>query len=483
MTLQYRLAHLFRPAFFLGSNPLSLAGGVLTTSSAVTMIGFWLFEVVGAGPIHPYLGLIFFLILPAFFVIGLLLIPIGVLLRRRSLVRVGELPRTYPQIDLSQPILRHALAWFGGLTMANLAIFGVASYRGVEYMESAKFCGQTCHTVMQPEFMAYSNSPHQRVACVDCHIGPGASWFVRSKLSGLRQVYAVTFHTYERPIPTPVEQLRPARETCEQCHWPQVFTGDKFVVHTKFSDDEKNTRLTTVLVMKIGGRTWQGGVGIHGRHLDVGSRIQYIATDHQRQTIPEIKYVDDTGKQVEYLNTDEKPTPQQLAAGEQRIMDCVDCHDRPTHIFQMPERAMDQAMSSGRISPELPYIKKKAVEVLTNTYPDRDTASQKIAASLNDFYRSSYPDLYRNKRALVDSAVEGVQAIYLRNIFPEMKVTWGTYTSNIGHIDAPGCFRCHDGSHATADGHIITNKCNACHTILAMDEENPKILTELKPGQ
>jgi hypothetical protein len=479
MTFKDRIGPWFRPAVYLGSNVVSLAGAVLTSATAFTLIGFWLVLLVSGGAVNPYEGVIFFLIFPFIFVFGLILMPVGALWRRRKLVARGELPAIYPQVDFSKPVFRHAMSWIAGLTAANAFIFGVASYRGVEYMDSAKFCGQTCHTVMQPEYTAYSSSPHQRVACVDCHIGPGASWFVRSKLSGVRQVFAVTFHTYDRPIPSPVEQLRPARETCEQCHWPQVFTGDKFIVHTKYSDDDKNTPLTTVLLVKIGGRTWQGAVGIHGRHLDASARIQYIATDRQRQVIPEVKYIDDTGKLVEFNTTDAKPTPQQLASGEHRTMDCVDCHNRPTHIFQLPETGVDQAISDGRISRDLPFIKKKAVEMLRGDYPDRDTAAERIARSLEDFYRTSYPDVFRDKRDVVRRAVEAVQAIYARNVFPTMNVTWGTYPNNIGHQEFMGCFRCHDGNHTSADGRTIANDCDSCHTLLAVDEQNPKVLTDL----
>jgi len=302
---------------------------------------------------------------------------------------------------------------------------------------------------------------------------------VRSKLSGLRQVYAVTFHTYDTPIPSPVEQLRPARETCEQCHWPQRFTGDKLIVIRKYMDDEKNTPTFTVLLLKIGGRTWQGVAGIHGRHLSEQSRIQYIATDRQRQVIPSVAYVDDTGKQVQFTSTDSKATSSQLAAGEHRTMDCVDCHNRPTHAFQLPEHAVDDAMSQGRISADLPFIKKKAVDVLKIDYPNRETAEEKIRAGIDDFYRGSYPDVFRDKRPLVDVAVEQVQAIYLRNVFPEMKVTWGTYANNLGHMDFPGCFRCHDGNHTSADGRTIANDCDTCHTLLAVDDPNPKFLADL----
>jgi nitrate/TMAO reductase-like tetraheme cytochrome c subunit len=479
MSLRDRFGPWFRPAAYLGRNPLTLAGAVLTTSSAITLIAFWLFDIVIGGTIHPYVGVIFFLILPGIFVIGLLLMPIGGLWRRWSLVRAGSLPAVYPQIDFSAADVRSVFLWIAGLTLVNVIIFSVASYRGVEYMDSARFCGQTCHTVMQPEFTAYQNSPHQRVACIQCHIGPGAPWFVRSKLSGVRQVFAVTFHTYERPIPVPVQNLRPSRETCEQCHWPQMFTGNKLVIIRKFQDDEKNTELTTVLLLKIGGRSWNGVLGIHGRHLDPSRPIEYVALDRQRQNIAQVSFTDDTGKSVVFTSTDTKPTPAQLAAGEHRIMDCIDCHNRPTHTFQLPERALDEAMAQGRVSSELPYIKKEALEALKADYPDRDTAAREISAKLNDFFSQSYPGVFRDKHDLVETSISQVQAIYLRNVFPAMNVTWGTYPNNLGHMDFPGCFRCHDGNHTSASGLTIPNDCDTCHTVLAMDEQNPKVLADL----
>jgi nitrate/TMAO reductase-like tetraheme cytochrome c subunit len=481
MMLRDRLFLWFRPAFYLAQNPTTLVGAILTTSAALTLIAFWVFEIVlgGGASTYPYAGIIFFLILPGLFVFGLLLIPSGAYLRRRRLRRRGELPETYPQIDLRQPFLRRALTLVGLATFLNVAILSTASYRSVQYMDSVQFCGQTCHSVMAPEFTAYENSPHSRVACVDCHIGAGASWFVRSKLSGVRQVFAVTFHTYHRPIPSPVEQLRPARETCEQCHWPQRFTGDKFLVRTEYSEDEKNTPLTTVLVLKIGGHTWQGLEGIHGHHLDPARPIRYVSTDGHRQVIPQVTFIDDQGKRVVFHSTDAKVSTEELARGEHRVMDCMDCHNRPTHAFQTPERAADQAMFEGRISPELPYIKKVAVAALRADYPNRTAASQKIPAAIRDYYRSNYPQTYAQRRALVEQAGEQVEQIYLRNVFPEMNVTWGTYPNNIGHMDFPGCFRCHDGSHTSEDGRTIPNDCSTCHNVLAMQESNPKILSDL----
>jgi hypothetical protein len=295
----------------------------------------------------------------------------------------------------------------------------------------------------------------------------------------LRQVFAVTLKTYSQPIPSPVKYLRPARDTCEQCHWPQRFSGDKFLFKTNYKDDEKNTPLTTALILKIGGGTRQGSVGIHGRHLDVGSRIRYISIDDRRQVIPVVYYTDDQGKTIEYVSSDIKATKEQLAKGENRSMDCIDCHNRPTHAFELPENAVDLRLSRGAISTELPYIRKKAVEFLKADYPDRDTAKARIVEGITSYYRSTYPDVYNTKRALVEQAADAIAAIYLRNIFPDMKVSWGVHPNNLGHNDFPGCFRCHDGSHTSADGQAISNDCTACHNLLAVQEENPKVLKDL----
>ncbi len=479
MNLRERIRDWSQPIYYLGQNPVTLTGAVITTSTALTNIAFWFYDVFLPGPPHPYIGLLVYLILPGIFVLGLLLIPIGITFRRRSLRGSGKLPGTYPAIDLQLPVVRRTFEYVAVATVLNLLILGTASYRGVEYMDSTSFCGTTCHRVMDPEYTAYQNSPHAHVACVDCHIGPGAGWFVQSKISGLRQVLAVTFHTYSRPIPSPVKYLRPARETCEHCHWPQRFTGDKFLVKTSYKDDEKNTPQTDVLLLKVGGRTWQGSVGIHGRHLADAARIRYISTDNQRQTIPVVYYTDDKGKTTEFISSDAKPTQQQLDKGEHRTMDCVDCHNRPTHAFDMPENAVDKQMSLGRISPELPYIRKKSVEVLKVDYPTREVAQLRITEELNNFYRANYPRIYQTRRTLVEQSGEEVAAIYLRNIFPDMRMTWGTHPNNLGHNDSPGCFRCHDGSHTSADGQTITNDCSACHQVLATGEENPKILSDL----
>jgi hypothetical protein len=479
MSLRVSLALWLRPLVFLGRNIVSLVGTIITTSTGITLVAFWAFQLFTGTHIPPYFGLIFYLILPAFFVFGLILIPTGALWRYYELKRKNALPEVYPKIDLHDPVLRHTGYWVAGLTLLNVVIIGSASYRGVEYLDSVAFCGQTCHTVMEPEYGAYVGSPHFRVACVSCHIGPGASWFVKSKLSGVRQVFAVIFKTYDTPIPSPVENLRPAQETCEQCHWPQIFQGDRLFIRTSYGDDEKNTPSTTVLVMKVGGKTPMRAVGIHGRHLDPPNRVKYWATDRGRQVIPRVEYVEDDESVVQFDAADSKLTPEE-AGRAPRVMDCVDCHNRPTHTFRLAEDEVDRAMAGIHIDPSLPFIKKKSVEVLKTEYPDRETARQQIASRLDNFYRSQYSAVYEKQRKSIETAIEQVKSIYLRNVFPEMKLTWGTHYNNIGHMNSAGCFRCHDGAHSSKDGRQINQDCESCHALLAVQEKNPQILDQLK---
>jgi hypothetical protein len=422
---------------------------------------------------NPYNGILAFLLLPALFFLGLMLIPLGIYLENKREHRRGLYPASFPPLNLKNVEFRRLLAFIGVTTAANVVIASQLAYGAVSYMETVSFCGQTCHTVMQPEFSAYQNSPHSRVECVQCHIGPGESWFVRSKLSGIRQVFAVTFHTYDTPIPTPVHNLRPARETCEACHWPQKYGEDRLRVVNKFGDDENNSLTKTVLLMKIGGGN--RGIGIHGTHLGPDVRIRYGHADEARQTIPWIEYDGPAGKTVYKA----EGAPENGKGLSIREMDCMDCHNRPSHSFKLPERAVDEAMFAGDLAAGLPFAKKKSVELLRKDYASRAEAAARIPADLEAFYRGSYPAIYAGRRPEVVRTARHLLAIYNRNVFPEMKVTWGTYPNNIGHTDFPGCFRCHDDSHTSADGRKVTQDCNACHNLLAMEEAAPKILTDL----
>ncbi len=476
LRLRDSLGHFLRPVVYLSHNVTSRVGVVLTTTSGVTLLLTYGFLLFGYSP-NPYAGILIFLILPSVFVLGLVLIPLGIYREFRKERRLGLLPAIYPTVDFSHREVRRTALFVAVMTAINVPIFAVASYRGTVYMDSVQFCGRTCHQVMAPEYTAYQRSPHARVACVDCHIGPGAPWFVRSKLSGSYQVLAVTFDLYPRPIPTPVHNLRPARETCEQCHWPEKFSGDKFVVKTKFEDDEPNSQVKTVLLLHIGGLSANRQlVGIHGRHLGVAT---YVAADQKRQVIPWVSYQDEDGSIAEYVSTETPPTPELLATGERRLMDCMDCHNRPTHAFDLPESAVNQAMAAGRISRSLPFAHKISVELLRRDYPSKLAAQTQLPEAFREYYRTSYFPAYNTQRAQIEQSAATLLEIYSGNVFPEMNVTWGTYPNNLGHADYPGCFRCHDGGHQAKDGRVISQDCNACHNLLAMEEPDPKILREL----
>lgn len=464
----------------LGQNRVSQVGVVVTTATGISMVFLWIIEILQGGHQHPYSGIILFLILPALFVAGLLLIPAGFVLQRRRDRKEGHAGEPPPPIDLASPKFRRVLTFVAIATLANATLVGFASYKGLEVMDSVGFCGEACHTVMAPELAAYRGSPHSRIGCVECHIGAGASWFVKSKLSGTRQVFAVAFRTYSTPIPSPVHQLRPARETCEECHWPQRFTGDRVLVKRKYSEDEKNTLLTTVLVMHVGGQNAQGSVGIHGRHLDTGSRITYTAVDERRQKIATVSYRDDTGKTVEFTNGELKATPAQISAGETRAMDCVDCHNRPTHIYRTPEQELDAALLDRRIDSSLPYVRREGLKALQAEYPTPEAARAGIAKAISDFYRQGYPQLAAEKAARVEAAGKALGDIWNWNVFPSMNIKWGTYRNQIGHTpdmsNEVGCFRCHDEQHATKEGRTISQDCSTCHSLLAQDERDPAIL-------
>jgi hypothetical protein len=463
------------PVVHLANNWISLTGVVVVTTATI----FWLFLLpvtLRGETTNPYLGILAFLTIPAPFFAGLIMIPLGMWIKRRREGRKSIYPPEFPPLTWGNHELRKLVYFVGATTVLNLVIASQLAYGAVNYMDSVTFCGQTCHTVMQPEFVAYQNSPHSHVECVKCHIGPGASWFVQSKLSGVGQVFAVTFRTYPKPIPTPVRNLRPARETCEGCHWPQKYGQDRVKVISKFADDEPNTQTKSVLLMKIGGGN--NGIGIHGTHLGHGPGevlIRYGHSDEARQTIPWVEYTVN-GRKTVYATADAKPDGAGL---NMREMDCMDCHNRPAHAYQLPERALDSSMSNGAISPALPFAKKTGLAILKNEYKTREEAAEKIPAAFRSFYQKTYPAVFAQHAADVEDGAKEVLSIWNRNIFPEMNVTWGKYPMNLGHTDFPGCFRCHDGSHSAKDGTSITQDCNACHNLLAMDEANPKVLSDL----
>ncbi len=459
-----------KPTVATFRHPLSLFGMWLSGVCALLFLIFFFADLFGLFA-NPYLGIVFFLILPGFFVLGLVLMPLGVFLRRRR-ERLGRPIAQWPRIDLNDRWQRNVAFAILVATALNVVVLSLAAYRGIEYMDSVEFCGQVCHKVMHPEFTAYQNGPHARVACVNCHIGPGAPWFVRSKLSGTRQVFAVSLNTYPRPIPSPVTNLRPARETCEECHWPEKFTGDKIVTFHQVADDETNTDTPTSMRLHVGGGSEKYGIasGIHW-HMAPTTKITYWTSDEKRQTIPMVR-VEEQGKATRlFVAADVKPDDQRAylehRKGEQRTMDCMDCHNRPSHPFTpTAEEAVDEQIGLGRVDKSIPYIRRQMVAALKQKYPTQEAAADAIARSVREFYRAQYASQYQALQRPLDGAVKIAQNLYARNVFPLMNVSWGTYANNIGHTDFPGCFRCHDENHATRDGKTIPQDCELCHQMI-----------------
>jgi hypothetical protein len=459
-----------RPGWYLLSRHwVSLTGAALAITAALSLLFVTPREIRGHAD-NPYVGIIVFLIVPIVFFTGLALIPVGIYLSKRR-IREG-----LEQDHFDRRAALRRLALFLGITTAlNIAIGTQLTYRAVEHMDTPGFCGSTCHA-MKPEFAAYQNSPHSRVECVECHVAPGASGWFQSKVNGVRQMAETVLKTAPKPIPSGLasNRLVPARQTCENCHWPQKFGGVRLRVFSKYAEDEANTRTETVLLMMVGGGTL---AGIHCAHVGPGVRIRYAATDPTRQSIERVDYRNDATGEARTFNAADPPG--QAPRPAEYEMQCVDCHNRPTHTFDLPERALDKAMAAGEISPTLPFVKKKGVEVLKSGYASSDAAARNIPAAVTAFYESNYPEIYRARRGDVEAAGQAMLRIYQRNVFPELKVTWGTYPNNLGHTDFPGCFRCHDGAHTASDGKTIGQDCNLCHEPLAMDEASPEILKTL----
>ena len=448
-------------------SPISMAGVALAIVSLANIFIFVLIDTIANKP-SPYVGILAYMVSPAFLILGFVLILAGVLIQRRKKVQPTEF---FPRIDLNNPAQRSVVVSFGVFLIVFVMVSTAGSYKAYEYTESVSFCGEVCHTVMSPEYTAYKLSPHARVACAECHIGTGATWFVKSKLSGSRQVFAAIFNTYPRPIPTPIHNLRPAQETCEQCHWPKKFYGGQLKVFTHYSNDEKNTERQVRMIIKTGGGDPATGApeGIHW-HMNIANKIEYVAVDEKSQTIPYIHVEDQQGRVTEYYAKDSTLTKDQIAKTPRHHMDCVDCHNRPTHIYVSPDQSVDQAMLAHRIDASLPFVKQQAVTVLTGTYTTTDAAMQGIAKGMEDYYESKYPDVSKAKQLEIRNAVTETQQIFKRTTFPEMKLNWQTHPNNLGHYYFSGCFRCHDGQHVSADGRTISRDCNQCHTVLSQTE-------------
>ncbi len=454
-------------------NTLSFIGTVVAAISLFMIIfgaivGYF-FEASNA-----YLGLFTYIILPAIMITGLILIPVGMLIDVKRRKKEKEyLKKKWPVIDLNISRYRNAILIFGVGTLFLLLLSGIGSYEAFQYTESVEFCGTVCHDVMDPVYTAYQESPHAQVACVDCHVGSGADWYVRSKMSGLRQVYAVITDDFSRPIPTPIENLRPARETCEECHWPQKFYSRQLRNTKHYLTDSVNTEWNISLQMKIGPAHSAYGLteGIHW-HINPDVKIEYVSLREAREMIPYVKYTNmKTGEVTIYNDEELTLDAETIASKESREMDCIDCHNRPSHEYKTPQEFIDLAITAGKIPDDLPYIKKVAMDLFVDPYSHTDSAIATIKEYTANYYQENLPEIWRTRQNDIQMAINGIIDGFSQNIFPEMQASWDVYPNFIGHKTYNGCFRCHDDRHKSDDGQVIRKDCDICHTIVAQGEQ------------
>ena len=452
--------------------------GMVIFATALSMILFLIILDTFAPSNNSYLGLLTFIALPMVMLFGLFIAFIGLFKAIRRKKR-GETEKPLPIIDLNQKRQLNAFNMFliGGLLLMFLSAFG--SYHAYEYTESVEFCGTVCHNVMKPEYVAYHESPHARVPCVECHIGGGADWWVKSKISGAYQVYSVLFNKYSRPIETPISNLRPARDTCEKCHWPDHFYAQKLKDRKYFLQDETNSEHQVSMLMKIGGTEQGKSEGIHA-HMYLNSEIRYVAIDRRRQDIPYVEAKGKDGKITIYRDTSAKVSDADLKKYEKRLVDCIDCHNRPSHQYPHPEFSINQVMARGMIDKSIPSIKQIAVEVMGASYKTEQEALAKIKSDILAYYKKEYPKESVSMTDKIARAIAQVQSVYSKSFFPEMKTDWKGFPNNLDHLHYKGCFRCHDGKHVSDTGKVISKDCQSCHTIISQQTTDGKRETDIK---
>ena len=478
----------------LATSKISILGAVLVTTAVgcdvMLILGeLFIFET------NPYIGIVAYVLFPGMAVFGLVLIPVGMLLviRKSSRDPVGKVIRRVRA--------KHVFQLITSLTLINFVIFAFVGYRSIHFMESAEFCGVTCHQVMSPEYTVYQRSHHSGVACVECHVGPGVGWLIKSKLDGTRQLAGVIMDNYSRPIATPVHNMRPAEHICGECHSKESYQGNRIKVNEHYESDEANTRTFSIVNLRLGEPEHESDElrGIHW-HNNENHELRFWSTDHKREHVVRVELLNEDGEKRVWTRQgseseslgDEHLSGSHSEMGSdeltqasdshliERLMDCVDCHNRPTHVFLPPDKALDDLLADGTIDPQIPWIRSLAYELITKEYETDDEAMNGIA-ELPDLYRERHEDQWAALAEALEDVVPILQELHAIYVYPEMNIEWNTYPSRIGHPTAhtSACFRCHGGLLVDAQGVQITNDCNACHHVLAEDEQDPMILRML----
>ncbi len=464
----------------LSQSKIALLGAVIVTTAVFADILLVVGELFFFES-NPYIGIVVYVVFPSMAMAGLALIPVGVFWRGRKR-SLRPLSHVNTLIERKKVSPRHVVLLVMGLSCGNLVLFSVAGYRGLHYTESVMFCGQLCHQPMNPEFTTHSRSPHSEIPCVECHIGSGASYFIKSKLDGTRQLLAMVTGNYSKPIPTPVHNLRPARDVCEVCHKTESFHGNRIDVNQRFASDEQNTRTYTILNLRVGGGTGplKHATGIHS-HVSEGLALRYFATDERREKIVRVEMIREEGEGRVFTLPGFEAGEAELDEEHFRVMDCIDCHNRPTHIYLPPDKALDEWMADGLIDATIPWIRKLSEEVITRVYETREAA----IAGINELpviYKQRYPEHWEANSEKLATVVAALQEIHATYVHPDMNIQWNTYPSLIGHPTphTSACFRCHGSALRDKDGLGIGADCETCHFILADNERNPMILRMLE---
>lgn len=347
---------------------------------------------------------------------------------------------------------------FMGLLSLVVLISGIYAW---EYTNSPEFCGTACHT-MPPEYTSYLASPHARVDCVECHIGRD---FIATRISrkagDIKHIISLAFKQYEFPIQA--DDLRPARDTCEQCHFPEKFSDDSLREIRTFASDQSNTPSSIFLTLKTGGGTQREGLG-RGIHWHIENQVFYLAVDSAEQEIPFVRVIQDDGALIDFVELGSSVNAAEIDTGSLQAMDCITCHNRITHLVPKPEDAVDEMLARGTISPLIPEIRRKSLEALHIPIETKSAGLEGIE-SLLTYYQINYPDYYAVNNELIAAAIDALLDYYRISVFPEQKSDWDSHKDNLGHRDSPGCFRCHDGEHLNDQNQAIRLECNLCHSI------------------
>jgi hypothetical protein len=460
--------------------PLFLLGAALTVLAGLAA-GAGLAHDLAAG--HPGVqgGMLTYMLMPAFIGAGVALVAADLLLYAWRRRRLGQ-----PVVIWSEwgDSLRRVSRWtvilvlvVGGALALGATLF---TWRGYHYVESIPFCGQLCHVPMIPQYIAHQDSGHANVACVECHVGPGLNSFVYAKVSGLRQLGQIIMDSFPRPIHAAEEHIPAADGTCKRCHWEDKHWGTKSDGRVRYGYDMENSVRYLELQLPIGGGTSAHGVsgGIH-QHM-LRHKLLFRPSSANKQEIAQFTVVNDDGTRVVYdlfAKGERKYTDKNLEDFPEQAMDCRDCHNRPAHPFLTPDETVDRAIEGGSIDRSLPSIKKVTVAALTRQYSSTEEAATGIATEINTYYADHFGGRVLERQASLDKAIAAAQAIYRRNVFPEMQIDWHTYPDNTGHRTAPGCFRCHEGKHVRRDtGQPLPSKCEVCHTFYEKSREPGSLL-------